>query len=230
MIRRSRCATAPASHSNPTVGTATGRRRYDNVRCGKTRVINAWFPPPHEATAPDLHSGRKSRDDGGGTEQMEAIELMRSMRAERNLAWPSKHAIARTEHGATRVGLRELRPSGGLTTPVPRSGHPSGQSRAGYCAAPTPGQAAAPGPRPSTCPSRERSRKKSRDRARHPRQARAPSEAIAALAANTPHKWEPFPIEDTAPIPGAGGQALVRIGATLYEQRQAPWAIRPDTR
>ena len=123
MIRRSRCATAPASHSNPTVGTATGRRRYDNVRCGKTRVINAWFPPPHEATAPDLHSGKKSRDDGGGTEQMEAIELMRSMRAERNLAWPSKHTIARTEHGATRVGLRELRPSGGLTTPVPRSGH-----------------------------------------------------------------------------------------------------------
>ena len=149
---------------------------------------------------------------------MEAIELMRSMRAERDLAWPSKHAIARTEHGATRVGLRELRLSRELTTPVPRSGHPSAESRAGYRAAPTPGQTAAPGQRPSTCRSRERLRKKSRDRARHPRQACAPSEAIAARAGNTPCTWQPFPIEDTARIPGAGGQARVRIGAALYQR------------
>ena len=58
----------------------------------------------------------------------------------------------------------------------------------------------------------------------------APSEAIAALAANTPCKWRPVPIEALAAIPGVGRQTLVRIGATLYELRQAPWAIRPDTR
>ena len=60
--------------------------------------------------------------------------------------------------------------------------------------------------------------------------APAPSEAIAALAANTPCKWRPVPIEALAAIPGVGRQTLVRIGATLYELRQAPWAIRPDTR
>ncbi len=58
----------------------------------------------------------------------------------------------------------------------------------------------------------------------------APSEAIAALAANTPCKWRPIPVEDIAPIPGVGRQTLVRIGATLYELRQAPWAVRPETR
>ena len=58
----------------------------------------------------------------------------------------------------------------------------------------------------------------------------APSEAIAALAANTPCKWRPVPIEALAPMPGVGRQTLVRIGATLYELRQAPRAIRPETR
>ena len=58
----------------------------------------------------------------------------------------------------------------------------------------------------------------------------APSEAIAALAANTPCKWRPVPIKALAAIPGVGRQTLVRIGATLYELRQAPWAIRPDDR
>ena len=58
----------------------------------------------------------------------------------------------------------------------------------------------------------------------------APSEAIAALAANTPCKWRPIPVEDLAPMAGVGRQTLVRIGATLYELRQPPWAIRPDTR
>ena len=58
----------------------------------------------------------------------------------------------------------------------------------------------------------------------------APSEAIAALAANTPCKWRPVPIEALAPMPGVGRQTHVRIGATVHQLRQAPWAIRPDTR
>ena len=58
----------------------------------------------------------------------------------------------------------------------------------------------------------------------------APSEAIAALAANTPCKWRPVPIEALAPMPGVGRQTHVRIGATVQQLRQAPWAIRPDTR
>ena len=60
--------------------------------------------------------------------------------------------------------------------------------------------------------------------------AHAPTEPIAALAANTPCKWRPIPVEDLAPMAGVGRQTLVRIGATLYELRQPPWAIRPDTR
>ena len=60
--------------------------------------------------------------------------------------------------------------------------------------------------------------------------APAPSKAIAALAANARCKWRPIPVEDLAPIPGVGRQTLVRIAATLYELRQAPWAIRSDTR
>ena len=136
------------------------RRRDDGA--ARTRA-----PRTHPLSRGARRRSRTQIPRGLATDQ----ELMKSMRAERNLAWPSKHPIARTQHGATRVGLRELRPSGGLTTPVPRSGHPSEQSRAGYCAAPTPGHAAAPGPRPSTCRSRERSRKKLRYRARHPRHA-----------------------------------------------------------
>ena len=58
--------------------------------------------------------------------------------------------------------------------------------------------------------------------------AHTPTEAIAALAATTPCKWRPVPIEDLAAMPDMG--RLVRIGATLYELRQAPWAIRPDKR
>ena len=61
-------------------------------------------------------------------------------------------------------------------------------------------------------------------------QAPPPSEASAAIAANTPCKWQPVRIEDLAPIPGVARQAMVRIGATLYELRQTPWAIRPETR
>ena len=60
--------------------------------------------------------------------------------------------------------------------------------------------------------------------------AHAPSEAIAALAANTPCKWRPVPIEALAPMPGVGRQTHVRIGETVYELHQAPWSIRPDTR
>ena len=58
----------------------------------------------------------------------------------------------------------------------------------------------------------------------------APTEAIAALAANTPCKWQPVPIEDLAAMPGVGRQTRVRIGATLYQLRQARWAIQPDKR
>ena len=60
--------------------------------------------------------------------------------------------------------------------------------------------------------------------------APAPSEAIAALAANTPCKWRPVRIADLAAMPGLWRQTRVRIGETLYELRQARWAIRPDTR
>ena len=64
--------------------------------------------------------------------------------------------------------------------------------------------------------------------------AHAPSEAIAALAANAPCKWRPVPIEDLQPIPGVGRRTLVRIGTAIgtavHELRQAPWAIRPDPR
>ena len=59
--------------------------------------------------------------------------------------------------------------------------------------------------------------------------AHAPTEAIAALAADSPCKWRPIPIEDLAPIPGVGREALVRIGTTLYRLRQAPWAIGPQS-
>ena len=55
--------------------------------------------------------------------------------------------------------------------------------------------------------------------------ARAPTEALAALAANSPCKWNPAPIEDREAMPGVGRETLVRIGATVYELRQAPWAM-----
>ena len=61
-------------------------------------------------------------------------------------------------------------------------------------------------------------------------QARAPSEALAALAANTPCKWRPVPVEDLAAMADMGSETYVRIGTTLYELRQAPWSIRPDKR
>ena len=61
-------------------------------------------------------------------------------------------------------------------------------------------------------------------------QARGPSEAITAIAANTPCKWRPIPIKDLAAMAGMGRQTQVRIGATIFELRQAPWSIRPDTR
>ena len=61
-------------------------------------------------------------------------------------------------------------------------------------------------------------------------QAHAPTEAIAALAANALCKWQPIQGEDLAAMGDMGPQTLVRIGATLYELRQAPWAIRPETR
>ena len=60
--------------------------------------------------------------------------------------------------------------------------------------------------------------------------AHPPTEAITALAANTPCKWQPVPIEDLAVMPGVGRQTRVRIGETVYELHQAPWSIRPDTR
>ena len=60
--------------------------------------------------------------------------------------------------------------------------------------------------------------------------AHAPTEPIAALAANARCKWRPVPIEALAPMPGVGRQTHVRIGATVHQLRQAPWAIRPETR
>ena len=157
----------PAGHPGRWTDNTTGARGNLLELIARQRGDATRAPRTHPLSRGARRRSRTQIPRGLATDQ----ELMKSMRAERNLAWPSKHPIARTQHGATRVGLRELRPSGGLTTPVPRSGHPSEQSRAGYCAAPTPGQAAAPGPRPSTCRSRERSRKKSRYRARHPRHA-----------------------------------------------------------
>ena len=60
--------------------------------------------------------------------------------------------------------------------------------------------------------------------------AHAPTEPIAALAANARCKWRPVPIEALAPMPGVGRQTHVRIGATVHQLRQAPWAVRPETR
>ena len=60
--------------------------------------------------------------------------------------------------------------------------------------------------------------------------ALAPTEPIAALAANTPCKWQPVPINDLAAVPDGEHQTQVRIGATVHQLRQAPWAIRPETR
>ena len=61
-------------------------------------------------------------------------------------------------------------------------------------------------------------------------QARTPNEAIAALAADTPCKWQAVAAEDLAAMPDMWRQTHLRIGATLYDLRQAPWAIRPETR
>ena len=61
-------------------------------------------------------------------------------------------------------------------------------------------------------------------------QAQPPSEALAALAANTPCKWKPIPVEDLAAMANRGRQTQVQIGATLYDLRQAVWSIRPETR
>ena len=61
-------------------------------------------------------------------------------------------------------------------------------------------------------------------------QAQAPSEAVAALAANALCKWRPIPIEDLAAMGDMGHQTLVRIGETLHQLRQAPWSIRAQTR
>ena len=54
--------------------------------------------------------------------------------------------------------------------------------------------------------------------------------ALAALAANTPCKWRPVPIEDLAPRPGVRRQTHVRIGETVYQLRVSPWGIQPEAR
>ena len=55
-----------------------------------------------------------------------------------------------------------------------------------------------------------------------------PNAAIAALAANTPCKWQPVPVEDLAEIPYMGPEGQVQIGGARYDLREAPWTIRPD--
>ena len=58
--------------------------------------------------------------------------------------------------------------------------------------------------------------------------AYAPTEAIAALAADAPCKWAPVPLDELAPMLGVGRQTLVLIGSTVHQLLQARWAIRPD--
>ena len=58
--------------------------------------------------------------------------------------------------------------------------------------------------------------------------AQAPSEASAALAANTPCKWRPVPVEDLAAMAEMGHPTQLQIGATLYDLRQAASKIRSD--
>ena len=60
--------------------------------------------------------------------------------------------------------------------------------------------------------------------------AHTPTEAIAALAGESPCKWRPVAFEDLAPMPGVGRRTLVQIGTTVHELRQARWGIRPDPR
>ena len=58
--------------------------------------------------------------------------------------------------------------------------------------------------------------------------AHAPSEAIAALAANAPCKWRPVPIEDLQPIPGVGAP---HAGADRHRgARAAPGAVGDPAR
>ena len=61
-------------------------------------------------------------------------------------------------------------------------------------------------------------------------QAPAPSKAIAALGGGTLCKWMALSAEDLSAIAYMAPERDVLIGATLYELRQAPWAIRPQTR
>ena len=60
--------------------------------------------------------------------------------------------------------------------------------------------------------------------------AHTPTEAIAALAGQSPCKWRPVALEDLAPMPGGGRRTLVQIGTTVHELRQARWLITPDPR
>ena len=61
-------------------------------------------------------------------------------------------------------------------------------------------------------------------------QTQPPSEAIASLATNTPCKWRPVPVEDLAAMTYMAPERQIRIGATLYDLREAPWAIRTHAR
>ena len=61
-------------------------------------------------------------------------------------------------------------------------------------------------------------------------QAQTPTEAIAPIAAKTPCKWKPIASEYLVPMPEVEHQTRVQIGEPLYDLRQGPWAIRPDTR
>ena len=60
--------------------------------------------------------------------------------------------------------------------------------------------------------------------------APAPTEAIAALGAGTLSKWMALSAEDLSAIAYRAPERDVLTGATLYELRQAPWAIRSETR
>ena len=56
------------------------------------------------------------------------------------------------------------------------------------------------------------------------------AQAPAALSGGTLCKWMALSAEDLSAIAYMAPERDVLIGATLYELRQAPWAIRPQTR
>ena len=55
-----------------------------------------------------------------------------------------------------------------------------------------------------------------------------PNASIAALAANTPCRWQPIRVEELAAMPYWGPEGQVQIGGARYDLREAQWATRPD--